>query len=68
MAARERVIAFVAEQSSDRGGSDDWCWATAIAHYEPAELGSLRLLRRQCSRAASADRIAKAIVPVGEIA
>ena len=43
-------------------------WAKAIVRRTVDQARSGRSLCRQCSRATSADRIAKAIVPVGDIA
>jgi hypothetical protein len=48
--------------------ADASLWAKAIAGCDAGRVRPGRPLCRQCSRATSADRIAKAIVPVGDIA
>jgi hypothetical protein len=51
-----------------RAGLGARVWTEAEAPLPPSRPRIRRALCRQCSRATSADRIAKAIVPVGDIA
>ncbi len=66
--ASSRVRASPANRTPRRGRRYDSYWANPIVRPATIRARPGRSLCRQCSRATSADRIAKAIVPVGDIA